>query len=72
MTIDPPIYPEENSSRRMGYTAFLSDCPPFTSLAPEVVRIVEAEMVEQTFAVGDYLMRQGEEGTSLMVMADGV
>lgn len=73
MTIDQPIHPEEPASGpRMGYTAFLSNSAPFTELPPEVVRILQSHMVERPFASGDFLMRQGEEGTSLMVVADGV
>lgn len=40
-------------------------------LAPELLQSIDAAMVERTFAAGEFLMRQGEPGDSLMVVQEG-
>jgi hypothetical protein len=43
----------------------------FSELSDELLREIEASMTERRFAPFDLLMRQGEEGDSLMVVQEG-
>ncbi len=49
-------------------TLFLTECKPFSNLPTSVVRLLESQMLEEKFATGDFLLRQGDAGTSLMVI----
>ncbi len=51
---------------------FLCHCQPFNKLPVDVVRRIEAEMHVEHFSTGDVLLRQGEPGTSLLVVVQGV
>ncbi len=44
---------------------------PFGSLSPDVLRLIESDMHEATFDPGEFLMREGDSGDSLMVLMDG-
>ena len=61
-TVDAPL--------RQG-AAFLSTVRPFKALDQEILGILHSNMAECTFEEGDFLMKQGEPGNSLMVIADG-
>ena len=45
---------------------------PATSLPKSVLAVVESQMFEQEFEVGEYLVRQGDVGSSLLVVCDGI
>ena len=49
----------------------LAEDSPFDQLPAEVMDAIESRMHPQRFARGEYLMRQGEPGTSLMVLLEG-
>ncbi len=44
---------------------------PFGSLSPDILRLIENDMHEAKFGPGEYLMREGDAGDSLMVLMDG-
>jgi len=50
-------------------SSFLSTCHLFSSIPADVL---ESHMHEREFAAGESLMRQGEEGNSLMIIQDGI
>ncbi|MCA9072828.1 MAG: cyclic nucleotide-binding domain-containing protein, partial [Planctomycetaceae bacterium] len=49
----------------------LAEDSPFNQLPDEVMDTIESHMHTESFSPGDYLMRQGEAGDSLMVLLDG-
>jgi eukaryotic-like serine/threonine-protein kinase len=49
----------------------LAEDSPFDQLPANVMDEIEARMHPRSFAPGEYLMRQGEPGTSLMVLLEG-
>ncbi len=49
----------------------LRDCFPFNTLVPVWADELERQMVEQTFAKDDYLIRQGDTGTFLLFLRKG-
>ncbi len=49
----------------------LRQCFPFDTLRPELADELESHMVEQSFAAGEYLIRQGDPGNSLILIRDG-
>ncbi|HUG90234.1 MAG TPA: protein kinase [Planctomycetaceae bacterium] len=51
--------------------SLLAGCAPFSALPGDVIRLIESRMHERTFASGEYLMRQGEFGDSLVVLLSG-
>ena len=44
----------------------------FSALPVEVLDLLRTHMSEQTYSGGEYLMRQGETGTSLVLLCDGI
>jgi CRP-like cAMP-binding protein len=50
---------------------FLSTLRPFKALDREILALVHSSMSEYAYDSGDVLMRQGEPGDSLIVIADG-
>ncbi len=44
----------------------------FSALPSEVLELLRTHMSEQTYRGGEYLMRQGETGTSLVLLCDGI
>jgi CRP-like cAMP-binding protein len=61
-TVDAPV--------RQG-AAFLSTVRPFKALDQEILGLLHSNMSECAFHQGDFLMRQGDPGNSLIVVADG-
>ncbi|WP_166827040.1 protein kinase domain-containing protein [Thalassoroseus pseudoceratinae] len=53
------------------YGADADASSPFASLSPDVLRLIESDMHEAVFDPGEYLMREGDAGDSLMVLMDG-
>lgn len=51
--------------------ASLAEESPFDQLPADVMDTIESRMHTERFAPGDYLMRQGDPGTSLMVLLEG-
>ncbi len=49
----------------------LAEDSPFDELPADVMDAIESRMHPERFAEGEYLMRQGEPGTSLMVLLEG-
>jgi len=60
---DPDAHCEVETSR--------AEDSPFDELPPDVMDAIESRMHTESFAQGEYLMRQGEPGTSLMVLLEG-
>jgi CRP-like cAMP-binding protein len=50
---------------------FLAKLRPFKRLDTEILRLIRTSMSDCWYEPGEYLMRQGDPGTSLMVVADG-
>jgi len=50
---------------------FLSTVRPFKALDQEVLTLIHSSMSERAHDAGDVLMRQGEPGDALIVIADG-
>lgn len=44
----------------------------FRSLSAPVIQLIESEMHEERFSAGEFLMRQGDAATSMMVIREGV
>jgi CRP-like cAMP-binding protein len=61
-TIDAPVSEVSN---------FLAKLRPFKRLDTEILRLIRTSMSDCRFEPGEYLMKQGDPGTSLMVVADG-
>jgi len=61
-TVDAPVSEISN---------FLAKLRPFKKLDTEVLRLIRTSMSDHTFEPGQFLMKQGDPGTSLMVVADG-
>ena len=51
---------------------FLAKCDTFSSLPIDVLQMIESQMFRQRYQAGDYVLRQGEPGGSLLVICDGV
>ena len=49
----------------------LRQCFPFDTLRAELADELESHMVEKTFSPGEYLIRQGDPGDSLILIRDG-
>jgi CRP-like cAMP-binding protein len=49
----------------------LARCVPFESLSGEILALLQSNMTEQQFGAGAFLMKQGDPGTSLMVLSAG-
>jgi len=49
----------------------LGQCSPFEQLPSHVIRLIESHMFSKTYRPGEYLIRQGEIGDSLIVVCDG-
>jgi CRP-like cAMP-binding protein len=49
----------------------LGTCHPFDQLPESLVRSLEESMTSATYEVGEYLMREGEEGDGLFLLLDG-
>lgn len=76
----PPPGPSTRPVQRGPFTADTSIDEPaatdsggtsLTSLPPDVLRLVESHMQEREFAAGEYLMKQGDDGDSLMAIVSG-
>jgi CRP-like cAMP-binding protein len=52
-------------------STFLARLRPFKKLDKEVLTLIRSSMSDRRFEQGELLMKQGEPGTSLMVVADG-
>jgi len=59
-------YEEQNECNRL-----LADCKAFERMTPEVRAVIANLMTRKTFAPGEVLMRQGDEGDSLIVLSEG-
>jgi len=66
--------PQGSSDTTLGLAAagtsdsFLAQCPLFATVP---VALLEPALQEQEFAVGEYLLRQGEPGKSLLIVCEG-
>ena len=56
----------------MSISDFLSCVYPFSELPTELKEELASTAVEKSFQPGDYLMRQGHESDSLLVIMDGI
>ncbi|MBD3673708.1 MAG: protein kinase [Planctomycetaceae bacterium] len=60
------------SQIEMSIPDFLSGVYPFSELPTELIEELAAAAVQRSFQPGDYLMHQGDESSSLMVVMEGV
>ncbi len=51
---------------------FLAQTPPFSELPEDVRRRMSEQLREQNFEADEYLMRQGDEAESLLIVLEGV
>jgi CRP-like cAMP-binding protein len=68
---DDTQYGQPRSAADATNESLLTRCPPFSSLPGDVVRLIESRVHEQSFEAGEYLMRQGAPGDSLIVLLSG-
>ena len=61
-TVDAPVSEISN---------FLAKLRPFKRLDTEILKLIHKSMSDVMFEPGELLMKQGDPGTSLMVVADG-
>ncbi|MCX7423036.1 MAG: protein kinase [Planctomycetia bacterium] len=77
MTVTVSRPPKKSSKPRPAETVpiigprRLRQCFPFDTLRAELADELESHMVEKTFATGEYLIRQGDPGDSLILIRDG-
>ncbi len=73
-TIEPltsPVIPYYESGAYCEVETSLAEESPFKQLPAKVMAEIERRMHTQRFEKGEYLMRQGEPGHSLMVLLEG-
>ncbi len=70
-TTQSPAPSEWNPEAHCDVETSLAEDSPFDQLPAEVMDAIESRMHPQRFAQGEYLMRQGEPGNSLMVLLEG-
>ena len=63
---------DEFSATPFSRSLFMSECPTFTGLPEDVIKSLEPHLFEQEFSVGEFLIRQGDDGTSLIVLTSGI
>jgi CRP-like cAMP-binding protein len=51
---------------------FLAECETFSSLPANVLALIESNMFCHSFAAGETVLKQGEPGTSLLVIRSGI
>ena len=59
-------------STSFDYSFYLLNHDSFASLSKDVVEIVKSKTYERVFRDGEFLMRQGDTATSLMLICEGV
>jgi len=57
---------------RNKYFDILSSCHAFSTLPPLVLELLASRMEERRYRPGEYLMRQGDPGDGLLVIAEGI
>ena len=75
---DPASAPRSNPSdqtidlpRGSSSTSSLAGIEPFDGLSAEILSLLHANMTECRFAPGEFLMKQGDPGTTLMLLSQG-
>lgn len=53
-------------------TPFLAECETFSTLPANVLALIESKMFRHSFKAGEIILKQGEPGTSLLVIRDGI
>jgi flavin reductase (DIM6/NTAB) family NADH-FMN oxidoreductase RutF len=53
------------------YQHLLERAPVFSSLPPEILKVITAEGVERTFDPGEFVVREGDPGDELFVIVEG-
>jgi hypothetical protein len=56
----------------LGTVPFLAKCETFASLPTTVLSMIESNMFCHSFAAGETVLKQGEPGTSLLVIRSGI
>jgi CRP-like cAMP-binding protein len=56
----------------VGGAPFLAECETFTSLPANVLSMIESNMFCHSFSAGETVLKQGEPGTSLLVIRNGI
>jgi small-conductance mechanosensitive channel/CRP-like cAMP-binding protein len=64
--------PHRDVNRKTERDALLSRVELFESLQPEELRLLAASLIERRCHAGQQIVRQGEPGTSLFVVVDGL
>jgi RNA polymerase sigma factor (sigma-70 family) len=62
---------EDYSETIFDRSAFLSRCSAFVGLPADLLELFEPHLEEQRFLPGEHLIREGDQGTSLMVLTEG-